>query len=59
VYYLTHEGASDADAWRLAEGKIVDDRLQAERFVDGVEDYYFAYPYLGLAVRRCAGDDVG
>jgi len=33
--------------------------LQRERFVDGVEEHYFAYPYLGLAVRRCAGDDVG
>lgn len=54
VYYLVLDDDSQGSPWRLAQGRIVDGRLEVERFVDGIEEFYFPYPYLGLAVRRCA-----
>jgi Tol biopolymer transport system component len=53
VYYLTHEGASQPDSWRLAVGRITNGGLELEQLVPGVEEYYFAYPELGISVGRC------
>jgi hypothetical protein len=53
VYYLTHEGASQPDSWRLAVGRITNGGLEPEQLVPGVEEYYFAYPELGISVGRC------
>jgi Tol biopolymer transport system component len=52
VYYLTAAGGPES-AWRVARGRIVDDHLERERFVGGLEGFPYPYRYLGLAVRPC------
>jgi Tol biopolymer transport system component len=52
VYYLTPEDGPGSP-WRLGQGRIVDGRLEVERFVDEIEEFYSPSPYLGLAVSRC------
>jgi dipeptidyl aminopeptidase/acylaminoacyl peptidase len=51
IYYFTKDGAPQPSWWRLAEGRIVGDRLERDRYVGQIEDYL--YPYFGLAVSPC------
>lgn len=55
IYYFTKEGAPQPSWWRLAEGRLVDDHLEREADVGGIEAYL--YPYFGLAVSPCASSD--
>jgi Tol biopolymer transport system component len=52
IYYFTKEGAPQPSWWRLAQGRLVEDRLEREADVGRIEDYL--YPYFGLAVSPCA-----
>jgi hypothetical protein len=49
VYYLTPADGAGSRS-RLAEGRIVDGRLEVERFVDEIEEFC---PFFGMAVSRC------
>jgi Tol biopolymer transport system component len=49
VCYLT-PAAGAGPRSRLAEGRIVDGRLEVERFVDEIEEFR---PFFGMAVSRC------
>jgi Tol biopolymer transport system component len=49
VYYLT-PADSAGSGWRLARGRIVDGRLEVERFVDEIGEFR---PFFGMAVSRC------
>jgi Tol biopolymer transport system component len=51
IYYFTKEGASQPSWWRLAQGRVVGDRVQRDRYVGQIEEYL--YPYFGLAVSPC------
>lgn len=46
-YYFTKEGAPRQSWWRLAQGRLVEDRLEREGYVGQIEDYL--YPDFGLA----------
>jgi Tol biopolymer transport system component len=52
IYYFTKDGAPQPSWWRLAQGRLVEHRLEREADVGRIEDYL--YPYFGLAVSPCA-----
>lgn len=52
IYYFTKDGAPEPSWWRLAQGRVVGDRLARDRYVGGIEGYL--YPYFGLAVSPCS-----
>jgi Tol biopolymer transport system component len=52
IYYFSKEGAQLPSWWRLAQGRLVGDRLERQGDVGRKEDYL--YPYFGLAVSPCA-----
>ncbi|HET6953392.1 MAG TPA: hypothetical protein VFI47_23640 [Acidimicrobiales bacterium] len=52
IYYFTKEGAPQQSWWRLAQGRVVGDRLERDRYVGAIDDYL--YHYFGLAVSPCS-----
>ena len=52
IYYFTKEGAPQQSWWRLAQGRVVGDRLARDRYVGAIDDYL--YDYFGLDVRPCS-----